>query len=271
MKAVLLREYGDTSKLRVEDVETPKVKPDEVLIRERAASINPVDWKIRSGAAKERFPQKFPAILGRDVAGEVAEVGSAVTSLKKGERVMALANATYAEYVAVKASDVTNIPQDMSFDQAGAFPLVVLTGAQLIELAVKPQAGQTVLVTGALGSVGRTAVYVAKQHGAHVIAGVRKSQREEAAELGADDIVALDDSEDLKRMHDLDAIADTVGGKVISALLPLLRKDGVLGSVVGPPEDAKKYDIHVEAIMAHPDAGRLGELAEDAVRGEFSP
>jgi NADPH:quinone reductase-like Zn-dependent oxidoreductase len=270
MKAVLLYAYGDPTQLRYEDTDIPQYGDDEVLVRMHATSINPIDVKKRSGAAKSRMPIEFPAILGRDLSGEVVETGRSVQGFPKGMRVMALANGTYAEYTVAKADALAPIPDALSFEQAGALPLVTTTGAQLIERAVKPKAGQTVLVTGALGGVGRTAVHVARKHGARVLAGVRAKEKEEAAKLSADGIVAIDSEEEIGHLHDLDAIADTVGGATMQRLLKTIRKGGVLGSVLGEPEGADKYDIRVEAFMAQPDASRLHQLADDAARNQFS-
>ncbi|MFY9747256.1 MAG: NADP-dependent oxidoreductase [Acidobacteriaceae bacterium] len=271
MKAVVLYEYGDVDKLRYEtNQQEPPFGPSEVRVRVRATSINPIDWKLRSGAARSRFPLKLPAILGRDLAGEVADFGAEVKNFKKGDRVMALANATYAEFTTVSADILALIPEGLSFEQAAALPLVLTTGAQLIERAVKVQPGWTILVTGAVGGVGRTAVHVALKHGAHVIAGVKSSQRDEAAKLGADRIVALDDDKDIATLRDLDAIADTVNGETIAKLLPAIKPGGVLGSVLGEPKAAAGRNIEVNAIMAQPDARRLYELARDVARGEFT-
>src|SRR5665213_2514955 len=199
MKAVVLNQYGDVSQLHYQETEVPEYGDNEVLVRVRATSINPIDWKVRRGAAKERMPVEFPAILGRDLAGEVVEYGRNVTGFSKGMRVMALANGAYAEYTVVKAEVLAPIPDALSFEQAGALPLVTLTGAQLIERAVKPKAGQTVLVTGALGGVGRAAVHVARQHGARVFAGVRASELDKAAELNVDEIIAIDDEKEIAK------------------------------------------------------------------------
>ena len=270
MKAVRLYSYGDPSQLRYEETAVPKYGDNEVLVKMHATSINPIDLKIRSGAAKSRFSIEIPAILGRDLSGEVAEAGRNVQGFPKGMRVMALANGTYAEYTVAKADVLTPIPDALIFEEAGALPLVTTTGAQLIERAVKPKSGQTVLVTGALGGVGRTAVHVAQKHGAHVLAGVRTKEKEHASKLGVDGVVAIDSEEEVGHLHDLDAIADTIGGATIQRLLKTIRKGGVLGSVLGQPEGAGKYDIHVEAFMAQPDASRLHQLAEDVARHEFS-
>jgi len=270
MQAILLYSYGDPSQLRYEEIAMPKYGDNEVLVRVHATSINPIDVKIRSGAAKSRFPIEFPAILGRDLSGDVAETGRDVQGFPKGMRVMALANRTYAEYAVAKADLLAPIPDSLGFEQAGALPLVTITGAQLIERAVKPKAGQTVLVAGALGGVGRTAVHVARKHGARVLAGVRAKEKGDASKLNVDGVVAIDSEEEIGHLHDLDAIADTVGGTTIQRLLKTIRKGGILGSVLGEPEGANKYDIHVEAFMAQPDASRLHQLADDVARHEFS-
>jgi NADPH:quinone reductase-like Zn-dependent oxidoreductase len=270
MKAVLLYEYGGPENLRYEDTDVPDYGDNEVLVRVRATSINPVDWKIRSGAARSRMPVDFPAILGRDLAGEVMAAGRNVTGFPKGMRVMALANGTYAECTVAKADVLAPIPDALNFEQAAALPLVTLTGTQLIERAMKLPAGQTVLVTGALGSVGRSAVHAARSQGARVLAGVRSREKAAASELNADGVVGIDDEKEIESLHDLDAIADTVGGTAVQRLLKCLREGGVLGSVLGEPENADKYNIRVEAMMAVPDASRLYELADDVARHEFS-
>jgi NADPH:quinone reductase-like Zn-dependent oxidoreductase len=270
MKAIVLHQYGGPEQLRYEETERPAFGDNEVLVRVRATSVNPIDFKLRSGAAKARMPLQLPAILGRDLAGEVVETGRSVMGFPRGMRVMALANGTYAEYTVAKADVLAPIPSTLDFERAAALPLVVTTGSQLIERAVKPQRGQTVLVTGALGSVARVAIHVARQHGARILAGVRTAEKDKAAQLNVDGVIAIDSEEEINRLHNLDAIADTVGGTTIQLLLKSIRAGGVLGSVLGVPEGADKYKIHVEPMMAVPDASRLGELAEDFARGEFS-
>ncbi len=268
MKAVILRAYGDVSQLSYEtDEDLPEPGDGEVRVRLRATSINPVDWKIRSGAEKDRFPLDLPEILGVDLSGEVDEVGPGVEEWTKGQRVMAKAGGTYAEYTVAKADVLAPIPDALSFEQAAALPLVLTTGAQLIERAARVEAGQRVLITGALGGVGRTAVHVAKQHGAKVIAGVKASQKEEAAMLGAESIVALDLPKEMVHLHDLDAVADTVGGVVGAHALKTLRDNGVFATVVGAPPHPPERGIRVVEYMAVPDASRLEELAFDVASG----
>ena len=162
MKAVLLHGYGDVSQLSYEDAPMPVPAAGEVLVKTIAVSINPIDWKLRRGDLKEMMPLEFPAILGRDLSGEVAALGEGVSSLKVGERVFGFVNRAYAEYVACKSEDLAKIPETLDAIDAAALPLVLLTGAQVIEVGIRPRAGEIILVTGAIGGVGRTAVHVAK-------------------------------------------------------------------------------------------------------------
>ncbi len=263
MKAVLLQGYGAVDQLTYQEAPQPEPGPGEVLVRVISTSINPIDFKVRSGMMKEHMPLKLPAILGRDVAGEVTELGAGVTSFKVGDKVMGLINHSYAEFLTAPAKDLTEIPDGLDPNDAGALPLVLITGSQLIEKGVQPKSGETVLVTGALGSVGRTAVFVAKEQGATVIAGVRAKQKVQAELLGADSVVALDDESDVSKMPELDAIADTVGGETLGKLIPKLKKSGRIASVVGPSEAAKKAGIEVNQVYSQPDPDRLHQLAED--------
>lgn len=269
MKAVVLEKFGDPNNLQVENVGEPAVGRGEVRVRVRATSVNSIDWKIRSGATKGRIDVELPAILGRDLAGEVESVGEGVTGFSKGQRVMAIANGTYAEMTTAKADALAPIPDDLTFEQAAALPLVTTTGAQLMERAIKIQPGQKVLVLGALGGVGRTAVHVALDHGATVLAGVRRSEMDEAKSLGAQQIVAIDDEKELEKLFDLDAVADTVGGPTAERALRTLKEGGVFGTTLGVPKGATARNIRATGFMAQPDASRLYELADDAARGSF--
>lgn len=130
MKAVVLHAYGGPEQLKYEEVPTPKPGDNEVLVKIHATSINPVDWKLRSGAAKASIPLDLPAILGRDLSGEVVESGSSVQGLPKGMRVMALAMGTYAEFAFAKAEVLSPIPDALTYEHAAALPLVALTGAR---------------------------------------------------------------------------------------------------------------------------------------------
>src|ERR1700678_4414900 len=211
MRAVVLHKYGGPEKLKFEEnVPEPQVCGSTVLIAAAAASVNPIDWKVRSGARQKDVPLSFPAILGRDVSGVVREVGLNVRQFKAGDRVLALSHATYAQLVAVDDSDVTHLPDGVDLVDAAAIPLISLTGDQLVRIATNVQKGQVVLITGALGGVGRAAVHSAKKIGAQVIAGVRANQLDAARSLGVAGTLAIDDGEAIENFRTVDAIADTV-------------------------------------------------------------
>ncbi|CAM3228819.1 NADP-dependent oxidoreductase [Corallococcus sp. ZKHCc1 1396] len=269
MKAVVLKDYGDVDKLAVQDMPEPKVGPGEVKVRVIAASINPVDWKIRRGDMKSMMPLQLPAILGRDVSGEVIEVGTGVEAFEPGDRVMGLVNAGYAETVVAPTEAWAKVPESMDLRDAAALPLVTLTGVQLIEEHVRPSQGDTVLITGAVGAVGRAALFAARARGAIIWAGVRGKQVAEARTLGVDGVVALDDPKDVAKLPTLDAIADTVGGEAVAAVLGKVKHGGVVGSVVGEPKGAKEKGLTVRTFLAHPDARRLEQLGVSVARGEL--
>jgi len=270
MKAVLLKGYGGLDQLVYGDAPDPNPHSGEVLVKVAATSINPVDWKIRHGDVKATMPVKFPAILGRDVAGIVVSLGPETEGFQPGDRVMGLVNRAYAEFLVAKSEDLTRIPDGLEIEDAAALPLVLTTGAQLIEEGVRPKAGETVLITGALGNVGRTAVYVAKRHGMAVFAGVRGRERAEAESLGTDRVIAIDEEQGIASLGHVDAIADTVGHEVIEKLMAYIRHGGVLASVLGKPRGADGKDFHLRQVWAHPDAKRLQQLALAVANGEFS-
>lgn len=253
MKAVVLHEYGGPSKLKYEDFPDPTPGPGEVRVRVLAVSVNPIDWKMRSGAAKDRFPVEFPGILGRDVAGVVECVGEGVDGFNLGDKVFALANRTYAELCVVKASDLAHMPDGLDMTAAATVPLVSLTGDQLIREATELQPGQTVLLTGAVGSVGRCALLSAIELGAKVIAGVRKKQIEEALKLGATAAIDVEDDNDLARVGFVDGVADTVDGRLAPKLLAKVKPGGTFGSVLGPPKNAELHPlVRIKPMTAHP-------------------
>ena len=269
MKAVVLTAYGDVDKFEVRELPTPSVNRNDVVVRMAGASINPVDWKMRSGAAKDHFPVTFPAVLGRDVAGEVLRVGSDVTAFKPGDRVLGLVHGAYAEEVAAPAECWAPVPKDLNLAEAGALPLVLLTGAQLMERAVNPAPGSKVLVTGALGSVGRVAIHAAKMRGVEVWAGVHGAQREEAARLEVSGVVTLDGPPANERTPLFDGIADTVGGETIQKLYDRLKPGGTIGSVLGEPAGARERGFVVNAFLAQPDSGMLARYAKEVAAGRL--
>jgi NADPH:quinone reductase-like Zn-dependent oxidoreductase len=271
MKAVVLHEYGGPKNLKYETFPDPTAGPGEVLVRVHAVSINPVDWKMRSGAAKERFPVAFPGILGRDVAGTVQSFGEGTTGFQVGDRVFALALATYAELCVVKAADLALIPHGMDMTVAATVPLVALTGDQLVHRATKAEPGQTVLLTGALGSVGRMALYCLLEMGCKVIAGVRKKQIAEALALGCSAAIDISDDAEIAKLGLVDAMADTVGGDTGTKLIVKVKPGGILGTIVTPPPNqALNPTVQVNRIMAVPDPAAVVHYAEAVRDGKLA-
>ena len=272
MKAVVLHEYGGPEKLKFEDnVPEPQISGSTVLIAAAAASVNPIDWKLRSGMRQKDSPLSFPAILGRDVSGIVRAVGANVKHFTAGDRVLALSNATYAELVAVNDSDVAHLPDGVDLANAAAIPLISLTGDQLVRLAANVQKGQVVLITGALGSVGRAAVHTAKKIGAQVIAGVRGKELEDARSLGVSDVLAIDDDHAIENFRLVDAIADTVGGEVAAKLIVKVKQNGSFGYTAILPEGAATQNpsVKIMRVLTKPDPSKVREFADDVRDGKF--
>lgn len=271
MKAVRLHEYGGPEKLVFEtDVPEPLVGENTVLVETTATSVNPIDWKLRSGARQKDFPLKLPTILGKDVSGIVREVGKKVQTFKPGDRVLAMVDATYAEFVAVDESALSHLPDGCDLVDAAAIPLIALTGDQLVRLAARGQTGQRIIVTGALGSVGRAAVHTAAKLGMHVIAAVRSAQLHAARALGVE-ALGIDDAEAIASLAMVDAVADTVGGEAGAALLSRVKDGGAFGYASFLPDGVaeKRPAVTVTRVFARPDASKIREFADDVRDGNF--
>jgi NADPH:quinone reductase-like Zn-dependent oxidoreductase len=265
MKAIVVHEYGGPEVLKFEEYPDPVPGPGEVLVRVAATSVNPIDYKRRAGLTKDFYPITFPGLIGVDIAGTVVKVGPGVEGFSAGGQVIAMAANAYAELCVVKADILARIPKGLDLIQAAALPLVTTTGNQLLS-ATGIKAGQTVLVAGAAGNVGRSAVFTAKQLGATVIAGVLKRQMDEAKTAGADQVVATDDETAIANLPMLDFVADTVNGKTAEELVAKVKPGGVFASVLGAPRNAAKYpSVKVVPVYATPDAKTLQFMAE-AVR-----
>jgi NADPH:quinone reductase-like Zn-dependent oxidoreductase len=265
MKAIVVHQYGGPEVLKFEDYPDPVPSPGEVLLRVIASSVNPIDYKRRAGLTEEFYPIKFPGRIGVDVSGTVIKIGPDVKGFSVGEQVFAMADDTYAELCVVKATSLAKVPAGLDPIQAAALPLVTTTGNELM-LATGIERGQTVLVTGAVGNVGRSAVFTAKDRGATVIAGVLKRQTEEAKTIGADQVIATDDESVFSSLPLLDAVADTVDGNTAEKLIAKVKQGGVFASVLGPPRNAQKYpSVKVVPVFATPDVNVLQFMA-DAVR-----
>jgi NADPH:quinone reductase-like Zn-dependent oxidoreductase len=268
MRAAVLTRYGDVDGLEVRDVAEPRVGPGKLKVRIAASSLNPIDVKLVGGTLRQVFPLELPAVLGFDAAGEVVELGSGVSGFRVGDQVLGQIRHGQAELALATPEQIAKVPPGLAVVDAAALPVVALTGTQLLEEAVAPAPGDLVLVTGALGAVGRYAVHAALQRKVQVIAGVRRRQLGEAAGLGAERVVALDDPDAVAALPPLQGLADTVGGETVAALLPKLAPGGRLGSVVGEPAGAKERGIQVRAMQTHADPARLEKLAQEVASGK---
>ncbi len=265
MKAVVVHQYGGPEVLKFEDYPDPVPGPGEVLVRVAATSVNPIDYKRRAGLTKDFYPLTFPGLIGVDLAGTILKGGPGVEGFSVGDKVFAMADNTYAELCVVKAAMLAKVPMGLDLVQAAALPLVTITGNQLMS-ATRIKAGQTVMVVGAVGNVGRSAVFTAKQRGATVIAGVLKRQIDEAKTVGADQVVPTDDDTAIASLSPLDAIADTVGGRTAEKLIAKVKAGGVYASVVEAPQNAAKYpSVRMAHVFSKFDRKTLESMAE-AVR-----
>jgi NADPH:quinone reductase-like Zn-dependent oxidoreductase len=265
MKAIVVHQYGGPEVLKFEDYPDPVAGPGEVLVRVAATSVNPIDYKRRAGLTKDFYPITFPGLIGVDVAGTVVKIGPRVEGFSVGDRVFAMADNTYAELCVVNAAVLAKIPKGIDLIQAAALPLATTTGNQLL-LATGIKVGQTVLVVGAAGNVGRSAVFTAKECGATVIAGVLKRQMDQAKTVGADQVVATDDDSAIANLPPLDAVADAVGGRTAEKLIAKVKPGGVYASVVGAPKNAATYpSVKVAPVFSKFDRKTL-EFMGEAVR-----
>jgi NADPH:quinone reductase-like Zn-dependent oxidoreductase len=265
MKAVVVHKYGGPEVLKFEDYPDPVPGAGEVLVRVAAASVNPLDYKRRAGLTDDYYPIHFPGLIGVDMAGTVVKIGPEVEGFSVGDQVFSMADNTYAELCVVSAAILAKVPKGLDLIQAAALPLVTITGNQLLS-ATGIKAGQTVLVAGAVGNVGRSAVFTAKERGATVIAGVLKRQVDEARTAGADQAVATDDDTAIANLPPLDAVADTVDGRTAEKLIAKVKPGGVFATVLRAPQNAAKYPaVKVVAVFSKFDRKTLEFMAE-AVR-----
>jgi len=265
MKAIVVYQYGGPEVLKFEDYPDPVPVPGDVLVRVAAASVNPIDYKRRAGLTKDFYPMHFPSLIGVDVAGTVARMGAGVEGFSVGDRVFAMADNTYAQLCVINSNILAKVPEGLDLIRAAALPLATTTGNQLSS-ATEVKADQTVVVAGAAGSVGRSAVFAAKERGADVIAGVLKRQMDQASTLGADQVVATDDDTAIANLPPLDAVADAVGGRTAEKLIANVKPGGVFASVVGVPQNAAKYpSVKVVYVFSKFDRKTLEFMAE-AVR-----
>jgi NADPH:quinone reductase-like Zn-dependent oxidoreductase len=270
MKAIVVHQYGGPEVLKFEDYPDPVPGPGEVLVRVAASSVNPIDYKRRAGLTKDFYPLQFPGLIGVDVSGTVVKIGPGVDGFSVGDEVFAMADNAYAQLCVVKAAVLAKVPKGLDLIQAAALPLVTVTGNQLLA-ATEIKAGQTVLVVGAVGNVGRSAVFTAKSRGATVIAGVLKRQTDEAKTVGADQVLATDDDTAIANFPPVNAVADTVDGKTAEKLIAKVKPGGVFATVLEVPQNAAKYpSVKVVHVFSKFDRKTLEFMAEAVRDGKLT-
>ncbi|MEH1770387.1 NAD(P)-dependent alcohol dehydrogenase [Nostoc sp.] len=230
MKAVVIRRYGAAEVLQYEDVEQPKIEPTQLLVKVRASSVNPVDWKIRQGMLSLITGSKFPKILGFDVAGDVVEVGSGVTRFKPGDAIYgstSFPGGGYAEFAAVPENLAVLKPTNLNYEEAAAVPLAALTALQALRDQGNIQTGQNLLINGAAGGVGIFAVQIAKALGA-VVTGVSSTKNLDLVKsLGADRVIDYTQQDFTEDTTQYDIIFDAVGKRSLSETKRVLKPNGV--------------------------------------------
>ncbi len=278
MKAVRIHAYGGPEVLHYEEnVPLPTLESKDILIRVRAAAVNPVDWKIREGYLQGALHHTLPLILGWDISGEVVEVDPAVTEFKVGDDVYArpdiARNGGYAEYIAVKASDAAHKPTRLDHIHAAAVPLAALTAWQSLVDAAQLQAGQTVLIHAAAGGVGSLAVQLAKARGARVIATASALNSGIVTELGADQFIDYTKTHFEDVAKDVDVVFDTIGGDTQKRSWPVLKPGGILVSVVSPPPEAvaATHGARGAFVFIHPSGEQLTQIARLIDEGRMQP
>ncbi len=263
--------YGGPEVMNYQDMPDPKPGAGDVLVKVAGIGINPEDMLERNGVLKDQFPLHFPAIIGLDVSGTVVATGDGVNDLKAGDRVCGWSYHTYAELVSDKAAFFAKVPETMDLVDAAAIPLVGVTGSQLISVASRLEPGQTVLVSGAAGAVGRCAVYMAKASGAHVIAGVQRFQLDQADSIGADETIALDDTAAFAAIPQVDVVANTLRGRAAAALLAKVKDGGTFASVTGEPDGTKDYpNVRVVSFRSTQDRAGIAFIADAVNAGKLT-
>jgi len=264
MQAARIHQYGGNEVVQIETIPVPEPQSDEVLVRVRAAGVNPVDWAIRQGYLQQSTT--LPMTLGWDVAGEIAAVGSDIPDLKIGDAVYAmirLRGGTFAEYVILRRNEIALKPTSLDFIQAASVPAVALTAWQVLFEAANLQAGQRVLIHGAAGGVGAFAVQLAKEYGAYVIGTASAANAQYVRELCADQFIDYRSVRFEDAVKDVDVLLDTVGGETLERSYAVVKPSGTLVSIAGWPtlEKAGEFGIRIVRVDVEPSAEQLTKIA----------
>jgi NADPH:quinone reductase-like Zn-dependent oxidoreductase len=266
VQAIVMHETGAPDVLRYEEAERPEPGDGEVLVRVRAAAVNPVDWKYRRGYV----PKPLPAVLGNDVSGTVEL--SLAEGFAEGDDVFGIAlSGGYAEFATASAAAIAKKPAGVSHEQAAAIPVAGLTAWQALFDRGGLERGQTALVAGAAGGVGHFGVQFAKLAGARVIGTGSSRNRQFVLGLGADEYVDYTQQDVADAVSGVDVAFDTVGGETTQSLVPTVREGGILVTIAAaPPEEAaRERGVRAELVVMSPTSEQLAHVAELVAAGDL--
>ena len=272
MRAIRFEKFGGPEVLKLVEMPDPIPGPGEVVVDVHAASVNPVDWKIRTGAMERYFKTAFPVIPGRDGAGVVTALGAGVAAWKVGDAVSFIAGhmgqGTYAEKIALKADRLVAKPAALGFAEAAAYPLAGLTAWMALVATAPVERGMAVLIHGGAGGVGGIAVQIARHRGARVVATASAANADYAKSLGAEQVVAYDREDFTRALSGLDVVFDTMGGEIHRRSYGVLKKGGTLVWITAEPvaDLGRDYSVTVKqaVVRDNPEAFRgLAALVAD--------
>lgn len=272
MKSVVINEYGDNAVLKFADVERPEPGAGEVLVKVHAAGVNPVDWKIRSGAG-QRMGMTLPIHLGGEIAGIVEKTGPGVSEFNPGDGVYGIIKAGgFSEYAIARVTDIARKPSNLGFIETAAVPLGALTAWQAMFDVAGLSSGQRLLVTNSAGGVGSLAVQLARARGAHVTAMASSRNEEHVRSLGADEFIDYTKQPFELIAHDMDVVFDTVGGDTFKRAFAVLKEGGFLVTAVAfPTEEDRHHGIGVARVQCKPDAEQLMSIRKLVEEEKLKP
>jgi NADPH:quinone reductase-like Zn-dependent oxidoreductase len=275
MKAIVAHEYGGPEVLKFEEVSRPEPKENEALVRVIASGVNPADPLTLSGKYAREFGTHLPLIPGYDIAGIVERTGAKITKLEVGDAIYGYPTfgGGWAEYVSVTEGEVAAKPASLSFTEAAAVPMGVLTAWQALVDVAQLRAGQTILIHGGSGGVCGFAVQIAKARGARVIATASTANQDLLKQLGADVAIDYTKTRFEEIAKDVDAVLDPIGKETLARSYGVVKKGGIVMSLVARPDpvELEKRGIRGAAISVHPDAEDLAEIAHLIDAGKIKP
>lgn len=300
MQAMVIHKYGKHP-VQQETMPVPSMNPYEVRVKIKATSINPIDYKIRDGGLKLLLKFEFPLILGNDFSGVITEVGSKVENFKVGDAVYGRPRkekiGTFAEFIAIDASEIALKPEQLSFEEAASIPLVGLTAYQALNDVMHLKAGNKVLIQAGAGGVGTFAIQLAKAMGLYVATTASERGYELVKALGADEIINYKAEDFSQRLSNYDGVFDTLGGENLDKSFEILKPHGTIASVSGIPtvklakrlklnifkqlllrgasaklvRRAKKYNVNYEFLFMQPSGEQLNIISNLINEGKIKP